>query len=359
MTATPGSRAGVANADKETTMKNVLSMTIALLVAIPMMAGPNTQQPVAVIGSTPISQDELDRAVGVKLTRILTDEYNVKRAVLDDLIATKLIANEAAKRSLAVEQLLKLEVDGKIVAPNVAEIEPVYEGVSERYPGMTKDQALNEIAESMRRSRISARYAEFVRELKRAAGVQVYIQPPRADVKAEGPSLGNANAPVTIVEFSDFECPFCGHVVETLKKIESTYGDKVRVVFRDYPLVIHRTAKRAAEASHCAEDQGKFWEMHDKLFSKGGPIQDADIYRYAQQIKLDHDQFDQCLTSGKFKDAYKTSQDEGTRVGVQSTPTFFINGRLIVGAASYDAFARVIDDELSGAAQPQTKVASK
>jgi len=340
-------------------MRNLLSLTIALLIAVPMFAG-SAAKPVALIGSTPISQEELDRAVGAKLTRILTDEYNVKRGVLDDLIATKLIDSEAAKRHLATEQLLKLEVDGKIVPPDISEIEPIYEGVSERYPGMTKEQALNEIAESMRRSRISTRYAEFVRELKRAAGVQVYIQPPRADVKADGPSIGNANAPVTIVEFSDFECPFCGRAVETLKKVQSTYGDKVRVVFRDYPLVIHRTAKRAAEASHCAEDQGKFWEMHDKLFSKGGPIQDADLYRYAQQIKLDHDRFDQCLTSGKFKDAWKPSQDEGQRVGVMSTPTFFINGRLIVGAGSFEAFSHVIDEELSTAPQqPQAKVASK
>jgi len=340
-------------------MRNLLSLTIALLIVLPMVAG-TSAQPVATIGSTPISQDELDRAVGTKLTRILTDEYNVKRAVLDDLIAQKLIDNEAAKRHLATEQLLKLEVDGKIIVPNISEIEPVYEGVSERYPGMTKEQALNEIAESMRRSRIAARYTEFVRELKRAAGVQVYMQPPRADVKAEGPSTGNAKAPVTIVEFSDFECPFCGHAVETLKKVESTYGDKVRVVFRDFPLAMHRTAKRAAEASHCAEDQGKFWEMHDKLFSKGGPIQDSDIYRYAQQIKLDHDQFDQCLQSGKYKEAWKPSQEEGQRIGVMSTPTFFINGRLIVGAGNYDAFARVIDEELANAPQqPQAKVASR
>ena len=337
-------------------MKKLLSMTIALLIVVPIFAA----QPVATIGSTPISQDELDRAVGAKLTRILTDEYNVKRSVLDDLIARKLIDSEAAKRHLATEELLKLEVDSKIVPPDKAEIEPVYEGVADRYPGMTKEQALNDIAESMRRSRVATRYAEFVRELKRANGVQVYIQPPRADVKAEGPSLGNASAPVTIVEFSDFECPFCGHAVETLKKVESAYGDKVRVVFRDYPLAMHRTAKRAAEASHCAEDQGKFWEMHDKLFSKGGPIQDADIYRYAQQIKLDHDQFDQCLTSDKYKDSWKTSQEEGTRVGVMSTPTFFINGRLIVGAGNYEAFARVIDEELSNAPQPQQpKVASR
>jgi protein-disulfide isomerase len=316
---------------------------------------------VATIGSVAVTEQELDQAIGAKLTRILTDQYNLRRAVLDDLIATKLLEAEAAKRHVTVDELLKSEVDAKIVQPNVAELEPMYEGVAERYPGMTKEQALTEIAESMRRSRVMSRKVEFVKELRNAAGVKVNLQPPRVAVNAEGPSRGGADAPVTIIEFSDFECPFCGRAVETLQRVEKTYGDKVRVVFRDYPLAMHRTAKRAAEASHCANEQGKFWEMHDKLFSKGGPITDADLTRYAVQIALDRPAFDACLSSGKFKEAWKPSMDEGQRVGVQSTPTFFINGRLIVGAANYEQFARVIDEELANtqSQRPETKVARR
>src|SRR5205814_1198108 len=111
------------------------------------------------------------------------------------------------------------------------------------------------------------------------------------------------------------------------KKIEDTYGDKVRVVFRDYPLASHRSAKRAAEAAHCADEQGQFWEMHDRLFSKGGPIADADITRFAAQIPaLDKAKFVDCLASGRFKEAYRPSQEEGARAGVASTPSFFVNG---------------------------------
>jgi protein-disulfide isomerase len=187
----------------------------------------------------------------------------------------------------------------------------------------------------------------------------VNLEPPRVEVKAEGPSRGSADAPVTIVEFSDFECQFCGRAVETLKKVEEKYGNQVRLVFRDYPLPMHRTAKRAVEASRCADEQGKFWPMHDKLFSKGGAIHDPDIFKYAAQLELDYDRFNTCMTSGKFKDAWKPSMDEGTRVGVQSTPTFFINGRLIVGAASYEMFARVIDEELARVQKPGTKVATR
>ena len=209
---------------------------------------------------------------------------------------------------------------------------------------------MTEIADAMRRRRIAVRRTDFIKELRAAAGVHVNLQPPRVQVEATGPSRGSASAPVTIVEFSDFECPFCGRAVETLQQVEKTYGDRVRIVFRDYPLIMHRTAKRAAEAAHCADEQGKFWAMHDRLFSKGGPITDADIARFAQQAKLDQNAFETCLGSGKYKEAWKPSQDEGTRVGVTSTPSFFINGRMIVGAPPYEAFARIIDEELASTA---------
>ena len=212
---------------------------------------------------------------------------------------------------------------------------------------------MTEIADAMRRKRIAVRRTEFIKELRAAAGVHVNLQPPRVQVEAAGPSRGSASAPVTIVEFSDFECPFCGRAVETLQQIEKTYGDRVRIVFRDYPLIMHRTAKRAAEAAHCADEQGKFWPMHDRLFSKGGPITDADIARFAQQAKLDQNAFETCLGSGKYKEAWKPSQDEGTRVGVTSTPSFFINGRMIVGAPPYEAFARIIDEELASTTPPK------
>ncbi len=309
-------------------MKKRVLTIVLLLVAVPLFAGSakKAAEPVATIGPAAVTEAELERAVGARLTRLLTDMYTVRRGVLEDLIATKLVEAEAARRQLTVDDLLKVEVADKIQQPDAAEIERLFEGVAERFPGMSKEQALAEIASSTRDRRAAVRKAEFIRELRDAAGVQVNLHPPRVEVNAEGPSKGSADAPVTIVEFSDFECQFCGRAVETLKKVEEKYGDQVRIVFRDYPLPMHRTAKRAVEASRCADEQGKFWPMHDKLFSKGGAIHDADIFRYAAQIELDHDRFNTCMTSGKFKDAWKPSMDEGLRVGVQSTPTFFING---------------------------------
>ncbi len=337
-------------------------MTLAMLmIGALSLSAAEVVKPVATIGNTAISLGELDTAIGPRLIRLRTDEYNVRRGVLEDLIATKLIDAEAARRHVTADELIKTEVEAKITAPDIAEIEPIYEGVADRYPGMTKEQVLADIAAGMRRQRIGVRRTQFLKELRAAAGVKVNIEPPRIAVGAEGPSRGSANAPVTIIEFSDFECPFCGHAVETLAQVEKAYGDKVRVVFRDYPLFSHRTAKRAAEAAHCADEFGKFWEMHDRLFSKGGPLNDADLYRFATQAGIDRQKFDACLTSGKYKEAWKPSLDEGNRVGITSTPSFFINGRLIVGAAGFDVFSKIIDEELAIPPQQRgtTAVASK
>ena len=343
-------------------MRTTVSMTLAMLmIGALSLSAAEVVKPVATIGNTAISLGELDTAIGPRLIRLRTDEYNVRRGVLEDLIATKLIDAEAARRHVTADELIKTEVEAKITAPDVAEIEPIYEGVADRYPGMTKEQVLADIAAGMRRQRIGVRRTQFLKELRAAAGVKVNIEPPRIAVGAEGPSRGSANAPVTIIEFSDFECPFCGHAVETLAQVEKAYGDKVRVVFRDYPLFSHRTAKRAAEAAHCADEFGKFWEMHDRLFSKGGPLNDADLYRFATQAGIDRQKFDACLTSGKYKEAWKPSLDEGNRVGITSTPSFFINGRLIVGAAGFDVFSKIIDEELAIPPQQRgtTAVASK
>jgi len=336
-------------------------MLAVLMIGALSLSAAEAVKPAATIGNTVISTRDLDTEIGARLNRLRTDEYNIRRAVLDDMIATKLIDAEAARRHVTANELFKTEIEAKITPPDVAEIEPVYDGVADKYPGMSKDQVLAEIADGMRRQRIATRRAEFIKELRAAAGVKVNLEPPRVAVKAEGPARGRADAPVTIVEFSDFECPFCGHAVQTLQQVEKKYGDNVRIVFRDYPLFSHRTAKRAAEAAHCADEQGKFWEMHDRLFSKGGPLSDADIYRFATQAGIDRDKFGQCLTSGKYKEAWKVSQDEGNRVGVSSTPSFFINGRMIVGALGYDAFSKIIDEELANAApqRPAQTVASR
>ncbi|SEM70368.1 Protein-disulfide isomerase [Stigmatella aurantiaca] len=183
--------------------------------------------------------------------------------------------------------------------------------------------------------------------------------PPSAPEEAEpavqkievgnAPVKGPANAPVTIVAFSDFECPFCSRVVPTLKQLEEGYKGKIRVAFKNQPLPFHANAKTAAAAALAANEQGKFWEYHDKLFANQKALDRASLERYAEELKLDMGKFKSALDSGKFTAQIEAESAEGTRVGANGTPTFFINGRTLVGAQPPDAFKRVIDEELKKA----------
>jgi protein-disulfide isomerase len=341
-------------------MKRTPSMlTVVLFLAAPMLLAADAR--VAVIGGETISQTQLDAAVGNKLMRMRTEEYNARKSTLDDMIAERLLQREADKRHITVEKLLETEIGGSIQVPTVAEVEPFYEGTKERFGPVSKDEAIAQIIEGMRRQRIATRTAEYVDSLRTAAGVQVFLEPPRITLAASGPARGGVNAPITIYEFSDFECPFCSRASTTVKKVEEKYGDRVKIVFVDYPLASHRTAPRAAEAGHCAEEQGKFWELHDRFFSKnGGPVQDTDIRKYATEAGLDLPKFEACLVSGKFAETWKTGQAVGNKAGVGSTPTFFVNGRMVVGAAPLEQFTKIIDDELARAARTSSAaVASK
>jgi protein-disulfide isomerase len=177
---------------------------------------------------------------------------------------------------------------------------------------------------------------------------------PRREVTiaATDPSIGRANAPVTLIEFSDFQCPFCQRVEPTLKKVRETYGDKIRIVWKDFPLTqIHPQAFKASEAAHCAGDQGKYWEYHDRLFGNQQALQPDDLKKHAGDLGLNATTFAACLDSSKYGERVRDGVAEGTRLGVNSTPTIYVNGRMLSGAQPYEAFVSVIDEELSRSTQ--------
>lgn len=171
----------------------------------------------------------------------------------------------------------------------------------------------------------------------------------RVEVPTEGqPSKGPAGAPVTIVEFGDFQCPYCGGLFSTLKVVEAMYPDQARFVFRQLPLTnIHPFAQKAAEASLCAYDQGRFWDYHDSLFENQQELGVEDLKRRARDLGLDAARFDACLDSGEQSERVAADVRAAVDAGVFSTPTLFINGRIIEGAQPYQQIAPVIDDELA------------
>jgi protein-disulfide isomerase len=181
------------------------------------------------------------------------------------------------------------------------------------------------------------------------AGAPAQAQLAKIDVPADSPFFGPKHAKVTIVEWSDFECPFCARAVPTLKEIKNTYGNDVKVVFRHQPLSFHPNAKPAAEASMAAHEQGKFWEYHDKLFENIKQLDRASLERYAQELGLNMAKFKQAMDSGKYRAKVEADAAAGSAVGANGTPTFFVNGRQLVGAQPFPAFKAIIDEELAKA----------
>ena len=174
-----------------------------------------------------------------------------------------------------------------------------------------------------------------------------------AEIEEGGAAVkGNENAPVTIVEFSEYQCPFCKRYVdESYQKIFEEYGDQIRYIFRDYPLEFHQHAQKTAEAARCAGDQNQYWSMHDLLFSQRDEWAneakiDSLLADYASQLSLDKAEFNSCLTSGKHTQAVKDDLDLGKKIGVSGTPSFFINGQKLVGAHPFENFKKIIDEEL-------------
>ncbi len=180
---------------------------------------------------------------------------------------------------------------------------------------------------------------------------QALFEPYRVPLDNEGaPALGPDDASVTMTEFSDFQCPYCGQFFPTVKRLEEEFGDDLKIVFRQFPLNVHPHAQKAAEASLCAPDQGKFWEMHDLMFLEQDRLSVADLKEKASRLGMDQQEFDDCLDSGRHVERIQEDQKEGTRVGVDGTPAIFLNGvPLPGGAVSYEVAAKAIREAIDRA----------
>lgn len=166
----------------------------------------------------------------------------------------------------------------------------------------------------------------------------------------DDPQQGSNDAPITIIEFSDFQCPYCAKFyTQTLLQIRDNYINtgKVKFVYRDYPLSSHQYAKKAAEAAECAHEQGKFWEFHDMIYENQASLNNEKLKQYAIDLGLNTNEFNTCLDSGKMSQEVMKDFQDGSSYGVTGTPAFFINGTKLVGAQPYEAFQRIIEQELN------------
>jgi protein-disulfide isomerase len=317
----------------------------------------------AYLGGEPITLDDVTKHAEAGMERlrqqdaaykrqVAQDTYNIRKSALDQIVQDKLLAKEAAARSMTKEDLEKAEIDGKAGEPTQDEIKAFYDSNKARMSGKTLEQATPDIEKGLRQMKLQTRRGEFMKELQGKAQLKVLLEPPRVEVKVPvgwPGTKGSDRAPVTLVEFSDFQCPYCKRAEPTIEQLRSDYGDKLRFVYRDYPLPFHPRAMPASIAVHCAADQGKYWEMFNNLMHEQGDLGDDDLKKRAAAVGLDAAKFAQCFDSKKPEPAIKESSDDGAAAGVSGTPSFFVNGRMLVGARPIEEFKALIDEELARA----------
>ncbi len=311
----------------------------------------DAKAPVARVDGTTITSGELEEQVRKDVRRLELEHqdrlYELRKGALDQMIVKGLLEAKAKAQGTTVDALLEKEVLGKVGPASEAEVKQVYEQTkASGRPLPPIDQVRGEIARFIRQQRQRQALEAYTDALRGGAKVEVLLPPNRREVAAEGPSKGPEKAPVTIVAFSDFECPYCKRAEATVAEVLRTYGDKVRLVYRDFPLPFHANAHKAAEAAHCAGEQGKYWEMHGKLFASQ-TLDVESLKARASELKLDRAKFDQCLDSGATAAQVESHKKAGEEVGVTGTPAFFVNGIMINGAQPFEAFKGVIDAELA------------
>jgi predicted DsbA family dithiol-disulfide isomerase len=309
--------------------------------------------PVATVNGQPVYEADILGGIEGEMMQVRNREYELKSRALEEHINRRLAEAEAKKRGLTREEFLAQEV--KIAPPTEEEIQERYQDLRPRLGGRTLEEIRPQLVEAMREAGRQQATQEFYRKLRESAKVEILLEPPRTNVAYDPTRVrGNPDAPVTIVEFTDFQCPFCERVQPTLLSLLKRYEGKVKLAFRDFPLrEMHPQAQAASEASRCAGDQGKFWEYHDLLFAANRQFEDDELKSYARKLGLDGNKFDACLSSGKYEAAVNQDLVEAQRLGVGGTPAFFINGVFVNGALPESAFARIIDAELERLARKE------
>lgn len=300
---------------------------------------------VAEVSGHALTAQDLQTKQGGKLLQARYAYYMSQRKALEELIDEQLMANAAAARGLTVDQLLEKEVYSQVKDPTEDQLQVYYEGIETKEPyEAVRSQVLDHIRDG-RRTKAKASYIEG---LRKQANITVLLMPPEANVNIAGADVqGSPNAEVLVVEFADYECPYCEKVNPYMHQLRKDYGDKVAFVFKDFPLPMHHRAQKAAEAARCAGAQGKFWVYHDVLFQSGGALGVAQLKQHARVLKLDGERFDQCLDNGEMAAAVTKDLEEGKDLGLTGTPSFFVNGHFFSGAVEYGMLKQMVEQQLA------------
>jgi protein-disulfide isomerase len=296
------------------------------------------------IGDRDVTLAEVDAAAARQL-------YEARETALDRLIDEQVVGEAAKRAGKPISQFL--DEKAAAIAPEAthAEAKDFYDRNKDRLPEQLAGKPFAEIEPILIRGLTEQRRREatgaVIESLRQDAHVKVLLEAPRVSVAATGPARGPAGAKVTIVEFSDFQCPYCARARPVLEQVMKQYGSDVRLVFRDFPLSFHDNAAKAAEAGHCADEQGRFWAMHDWMFENQSKLTVSELKDAAPGLGIDRKKFDQCLDSGKYGDVVTQNERDGEKAGVSGTPAFFIDGEMLSGAQPFEKFKAAIDRALA------------
>ena len=306
---------------------------------------------VAKINGEEITEEQLVGDAQLELMQIKKQEYDLKMNQLNKMVQDRVLGAEAKKEGLASPEefinkkitkgdikITDVEYKKFVKEKNIPESN-INEQVKERIYAYMKEQKREEM--------ITA----YVAKLTKGNPVEVYFKKPKSNIQVEigdAPVTGGDNAKVTMIEFSDFQCPFCGRAAKTVSEVKKKYGNKIKLVFKQFPLPMHKDAGPAAEASMCVNEQGhdKFWKFHDIAFAAQDKLDPESLAKHAKASGADEKKFKECFDAHKYADYVKKDVAYGEKLGVRSTPTFFINGQLLSGALPIEQFSEVIDDEL-------------
>ncbi len=326
-------------------MKLIMRVVAAVAAILTLAAFTGwAQAPLARVGDAQITGGDL--TVSPQERKLDQQIYELRVVALQNAIASTLLDQEAERRGTSVGELVQAEVEPRIGMPTNKEVNDFYNARKDNINKPLKE-VREQIVRALRQAKANRHLSDFINELRSQTEVEVFMDPPRLPMNLENTRIrGPEDAPVTVVEYSDFQCPFCKKVQPVLAELQEEYGDKVRWAFKDLPLTdVHPEAMRAAQVARCAGEQGKFWEFRAKLFEQE-LFTDATYTELAKDLKVKPGPLLECADSGKYEEAVNEEAQEARNLGLDGTPAFLVNGILLTGARTIGFYKEAIDREL-------------
>lgn len=299
-------------------------------------------------GGKKVTLKDVDALVGGQLKQLEKQKLQLRKQAIDQ-VAVEAYAEEQAKvQGIPKDEWIRNLVQSFSTPPSPEEVAAFFQANQERMPpGATLETMRPQLEQHLAQRKQGEAVNKMITSVREKTSLQILLEEPRTQVEATGPTTGPSDAKVTIVEFSDFECPFCSRAEGVLDQVMTAHAGKVRLVFRHLPLPMHPNAQKAAEASLCAHDQAKFWEYKKALFQNQDKLGVEGLKQHAKDVGLDAAKFDACLDGSAMKAKVEADSKAATVAAVQGTPTFFVNGVQVDPV--FEEFDRVIKQELASA----------